>query len=261
MKERGKAITIDLERGLVCLTENGHRQEHSLRSAEGFAIISQVWLRAGWDSKHVYSFTWLGRPIIQLPEDMFRVQEVIYAVRPTVIIETGVAHGGSLIFYASLLKTMGGGRVIGVDVEIRPHNRAAIEAHELSQMITLVEGSSIDPRIVDEVRSHVRPEDRVFAMLDSNHTKAHVIAELEAYAGLISSGSYIVAADGIMGDLEGAPRSHHDWSWNNPREAAATFARQHPEFVLETPAFRFNEGTVSTPVTYWPGGWLKKQAG
>src|SRR6202022_3037572 len=212
----------------------------------------------GWDTKHVYSFTWLGRPIIQLPEDMFRVQEAIYAVKPTLIIETGVAHGGSLIFYASLLKAMGGGRVIGIDVEIRPPNRRDIETHELSPMITLVEGSSTAPNVVEHVRSLRRAEDRTFVMLDSNHTKAHVLAELQAYAGLVTPGSYIVAADGIMADLEGAPRSGPDWTWNNPREAAAEFARNRPEFVLETPSFRFNEGSVNAPVTYWPGGWLRR---
>jgi cephalosporin hydroxylase len=252
-------ITIDLERGVVCLTESGHPQEYPLGSPEGFAIVSRAWLRAGWDSKHVYSFTWLGRPIIQLPEDMFRVQEAIYAVKPTVIIETGIAHGGSLIFYASLLKATGGGQVIGIDVEIRPHNRAEIEAHELSPMITLLEGSSIDAEVVGRVRRSVGPRDRVFIMLDSNHSKAHVLAELQAYAGLVSPGSYMVAADGIMGELDGAPRTNPDWSWNNPREAAAEFAAQHPEFILETPAFRFNEGMVSAPVTYWPQGWLKRR--
>ena len=252
-------ITINLEEALVVVEENGHRSTYALASQEAFALISRMWLRAGWDTKHVYSFTWLGRPIIQLPEDLVRLQEVIYGVKPTLIVETGIAHGGSLVFYASLLKAMGGGRVVGVDLEIRPHNRSAIEAHELSPMITLLEGSSTDSKVVESVRSLLRAEDRVFVMLDSNHTKAHVLAELQAYAALVSPDSYIVAADGIMGELDGAPRSHPDWSWNNPREAAAEFAREHPEFVLETPSFRFNEGMVSAPVTYWPGGWLRRR--
>lgn len=252
-------ITIDLDKAKLTVEEKGKRASYALGTPEAFAVISKAWLRAGWDAKHVYSFTWLGRPIIQLPEDMFRVQEAIYAVRPTLIIETGVAHGGSLVFYASLLKAMGGGRVIGVDVEIRPHNRTMIEKHELSAMITLVEGSSTDPEVVDRVRNQVCPDDRVFVMLDSNHAKAHVLAELEAYGGLVSPGSYIVAADGIMGDLADAPRGRPDWSWNNPRAAAAEFVSRHSEFVLETPPFRFNEGMVSAPPTYWPGGWLKKR--
>src|SRR5439155_18014109 len=131
--------------------------------------------------KYVYAFTWMGRPIIQLPEDIVRIQEVLYRVKPEVIVETGVAHGGSLILYASLCKAMGHGRVIGVDVEIRPHNRQAIEAHELSPLITLVEGSSVDPTIVACVRDLVREGERAIVILDSNHTKAHVLAELGSY--------------------------------------------------------------------------------
>jgi cephalosporin hydroxylase len=251
-------IKIDFEKAEVTVADESGTVTYEFDTPEAFAAVSRAWLRVGWDTKHVYSFTWLGRPIIQLPEDMFRVQEAIYAVKPTLIIETGVAHGGSLIFYASLLKAMGGGRVIGIDVEVRPSNRRDIETHELSPMITLVEGSSTDPDVVDHVRSLRRAEDRTFVMLDSNHTKAHVLNELQAYAGLVTPGSYIVAADGIMADLKGAPRSGPDWSWNNPREAAAEFARNRPEFVLETPCFRFNEGSVSAPVTYWPGGWLRR---
>src|SRR6266480_2325826 len=120
----------------------------AIGSPEAFAIVSRAWLRLGWDVKYVYSFTWLGRPIIQLPEDMIRIQEVIYRLRPDVIVETGVAHGGSLIFYASLCHLIGKGRVIGVDIDIRSHNRAAIEAHPLSSLITLVEGDSVAPATI-----------------------------------------------------------------------------------------------------------------
>src|ERR1700737_3266137 len=205
-----RVIKIDFDKAEVTVDDESGTVTYELDTPEAFAAVSRAWLRVGWDTKHVYSFTWLGRPIIQLPEDMFRVQEAIYAVKPTLIIETGVAHGGSLIFYASLLKAMGGGRVIGIDVEIRPPNRRDIETHELSPMITLVEGSSTAPNVVEHVRSLRRAEDRTFVMLDSNHTKAHVLAELQAYAGLVTPGSYIVAADGIMADLEGAPRSGPD---------------------------------------------------
>jgi cephalosporin hydroxylase len=251
-------IRIDLESALVFVESNGTRSTHALGSPEAFAILSRAWLRAGWDAKYVYGFTWMGRPIIQLPEDLIRVQEAIYAVKANVVIETGVAHGGSLVFYAGLLKAMGGGRVIGIDIEIRPHNRRAIEAHELAPMITLVEGSSTDLAVVDQVRALVRPGDRVFVILDSNHSKAHVLAELLAYADLVTPGSYIVAADGIMGDLKGAPRSHPDWDWNNPRSAAAEFLRRRPDFIERRPAAPFNEGAVTEPVTYWPGGWLQR---
>jgi cephalosporin hydroxylase len=253
-------ISIDMEKALLTVESNGTRTTYGLGTPEAFAILSRAWLRAGWDTKHVYSFTWMGRPIIQLPEDMIRVQEAIYAVRPTRIIETGVAHGGSLVFYASLLKAMGGGHVIGVDIEIRPHNRRAIEAHELADMITLVEGSSTDPAVVARVRAMIQPRDRVFVMLDSNHSRQHVLDELRAYAGLVTPGSYMVAADGIMADLAGAPRSEADWTWNNPKGAVADFLKTHQNFEAARQPFAFNEGTVLEPVTYWPDGWLKKRA-
>lgn len=253
-------ITVDLENATVTVDEDGRRSTYGLATAEGFAAVSRVWLRAGWDSKHVYSFTWLGRPIIQLPEDMFRVQEVIYALKPTVVVETGVAHGGSLVFYASLLKAMGGGRVIGVDIEIRPHNRRAIESHELAPMITLIEGSSTAPEVVNQVRDLLRTSDRVFVMLDSNHSRQHVLDELRAYGDMVTPGSFIVAADGIMADLAGAPRSKPDWESNNPRTAVADFLHERQDFELGQPPFVFNESLLNEPVTYWSGGWLKKRA-
>ena len=251
-------IRIDLEAGWVEDDAGGRVRRFPLASAEAFAILSRAWLRGGWDTKYVYSFTWLGRPIIQLPEDMIRIQEVIYRVRPDVLIETGIAHGGSLVFYAGLFKAMGAGRVIGIDVEIRPHNRKAIESHELFPMIELVEGDSTDAGVVARVRAMVRPGERVLVMLDARHTKDHVLAELRAYSPLVTPGSYIVAADGIMGDLAGAPRSAPDWEWNNPREAAAEFARENGRFVLEEPPFPFNEGLVRERVTYWPGAFLRR---
>ncbi|MEK8021805.1 MAG: CmcI family methyltransferase [Candidatus Parabeggiatoa sp.] len=253
-------IEIDLKKGLIRQREDNETKTYHLGSPEAFALISQIWLRAGWYSKQVYTFSWLGRPIIQLPEDMIRIQEVIYKSKPDVIIETGVAHGGSLIFYASLCKLIGKGRVIGVDVEIRPHNRKAIEAHELFPYITLIEGSSIDTQIVNQVKSLVKTNETVLIMLDSNHTKEHVLGELNAYAELVSPASYIVVADGIMKDLVGSPRTHPDWAWNNPYEAAQAFLKNHPEFVLEQPQWPFNEsnGLSENVVTYWPGAWLRR---
>jgi cephalosporin hydroxylase len=252
-------LAIDLEAGEVEVDHG--RATHRLDTPEAFEAISRAWLRAGWDAKYVYSFTWLGRPIIQLPEDLVRLQEVIYAVRPDVIIETGVAHGGSLVFSAGLCKTIDHGRVIGVDVEIRPHNRVAIEGHELSGLITLVEGDSIDPRTVERVREQIAPGERVLVLLDSAHARDHVLAELRAYAPLVDEGSYVVAMDGIMEELEGAPRTHPDWAWNNPRQAVRDFLEEEPSFELAEPPFRFNEGMVRERVTYWPGGFLRRRRG
>lgn len=250
-------IKIDLENNKVIL-ETDSVQEFCLGSPEAFNLISKAWIRAGWDTKYTYSFTWLGRPVIQLPEDMLRIQEVIFNVKPDLIIETGVAHGGSLIFYASLCKLLGKGRIVGVDIEIRPHNRKAIEEHDLFPYITLIEGSSIDPKIVQLVKDQVKAGDRVMVLLDSCHTKDHVLSELEAYAPLVTHGSYIVAMDGIMEEVVGAPRTKEDWAWNNPKQAANTFVKKHADFLIEEPKFLFNEGVVKERVTYWPSGFIKR---
>lgn len=253
-------VTIDTTTALVTLEKDGQITQHPFASAEAFEAATAAWQRVGWDVKHIYSFAWFGRPFIQLPDDVLRLQEVVYSVRPTVVLECGIAHGGGQVFYASLLKAMGGGRVIGVDVEIRPHNRKALEEHELYPYMTLIEASSIAPETVKQVHSLIRPDDRVLVALDSNHSKAHVLAELEAYAPLVSPGSYIIAMDGYMRDLVGAPRAKDDWSWNNPSEAAVEFAAAHPEFELVEPTWPFNEGLTRSRVTYWPNAFLRRRA-
>lgn len=252
------SITIDEEAGTVTVRDGNGENVLPMASAEAFAAVSKAWLRCGWDTKYVYSFAWMGRPIIQLPEDMLRIQEVIYDLKPDVVVETGVAHGGSLIFYATLFKAMGKGRTIGVDIEIREHNRQAIESHELFEYISLVEGSSTDAAIVDQVKSQIGADETVLVILDSNHSKSHVMGELEAYGPMVTAGSYIVACDGIMGEIVGAPRTEDDWGDNNPTQAAIEFVATHPEFRIEEPKFPFNEGMIEDRVTYWPGAFLKK---
>jgi cephalosporin hydroxylase len=175
-----------------------------------------------------------------------------------VLIETGVAHGGSLILYASLFKAMDRGRVVGVDIEIRPPNREAIEAHPLASLITLIEGSSTDADTLSQVRSHVRTGDTVMVILDSNHTKAHVAEELELYAPLVTPGSYIVATDGIMEDLSDVPHGQEAWTDDNPSAAAREFAQRHPEFELAQPAWPFNESALVKNITHWPDAWLRR---
>lgn len=251
-------IKVDIEQATVSVEEGGRTTTHRLDTPQAFKIISDIWLRAGWDNKYVYTFTWLGRPIIQLPEDMFRLQELINSLRPNVIVETGVAHGGSLVFYASLCKAMDHGRVIGVDIEIRPHNRAAIESHFLGSLITLIEGNSTDPDIVEKVRSQIGREERVLVLLDSCHTKEHVLAEISAYARLVSPGSYVVAMDGIMEKVAGGPRTQPDWSWNNPRQAALEFVAANPDFIIEETPFLFNESNISERITYWPSAFIRR---
>jgi cephalosporin hydroxylase len=252
-------LTIDELLGRVTIQhEDGSAEEHKLDTPEAFEAISAAWLRCGWDVKYVYGFTWMGRPVIQLPEDMFRIQEVIWRVRPDVIVETGVAHGGSLIFYASLFEAMGHGRAFGIDIDIRKPNRAAIEAHHLATRITLVEGNSTAPDTFAAVRHCVDPDESVLVVLDSNHSRTHVEAELKLYAPLVSPGSYIVACDGIMAQLAGAPRTAPDWTWNNPITAVESFLANNPNFVLEEPGFPFNEGVVRNRVTYWPKSFLRR---
>ena len=242
------------------IVQSGDTEETvPLYSKKAFEVLSDLWLKVEWSEKYSYTFTWLGQPIIQLPEDIIRTQEVIYQIKPDVIIETGVAHGGSLIFYASLCKVIGKGRVIGVDIEIRPHNRQTIESHPLSSFITLIEKDSIASDTAQHVHSLVNPNETVIVLLDSCHTKQHVLAELEAYHDLVSPGSYIVATDGIMKDLYDVPRGQPEWSSDHPTAAAEEFAKKHPEFIIEQPAWPFNESQLTQGLTHWPGAWLRRK--
>jgi cephalosporin hydroxylase len=223
---------------------------------ESFDALADLWVRIGWVRKYSYGFSWMGRPIIQLPDDMVRIQEAIYATKPDVIIETGVAHGGSLIYYASLFEAAGHGRVIGIDIEIRKHNRAAIEAHRMMKRITLVEGSSIDPATVDHVRSLIRPGEKVMVILDSNHLRDHVGAELEAYGPMVSPGCHLLVQDGVMKLVAGMPRTGEDWDWNNPISATHAFLAKHPEFRLAKAARPFDESAETPDCSHHPDGWL-----
>jgi cephalosporin hydroxylase len=251
--------TIDEDSSVVIVQDDSGEKRFPLASNEGFMAASNAWLRCGWDAKHVYSFTWMGRPVIQLPEDLVRIQEVIYRARPDFIIETGIAHGGSLIFYASLFKAMGKGHVLGIDIDIRAHNRAAIEGHELFPFISLIEGSSTDKAVVEAARRRVTDGASVMVILDSNHSKTHVAAELDAYADIVSPGSYLVVTDGVMKQVTGAPRTAPDWTWNNPLSAIDDFLRRRDDFLSEEPPFSFNEGLVTDRVTYWPRAFLRRK--
>jgi cephalosporin hydroxylase len=250
--------TVDTAADVIVTEANGAESRIPLYSKEGFELISRLWLKVGWNQKYTYTFSWFGRPIIQLPDDLIRIQEVIHAVAPDVIIETGVAHGGSLVYYATLCAALGRGRIIGVDLEIRPHNRRAIEQHPLASSIALIEGNSVAPEIVDRVRREIAGARSVLVLLDSNHSRAHVRAELEAYAPLVTAGSYIVATDGVMQFVADTPRGKPEWSSDNPVEAVADFLRTHDEFVLEQPAWPFNESDLTQNVTHWPQAYLRR---
>jgi len=252
-------MTIDTVAKELVVEDGGASRMLDLFGKEAFELISDLWLKTSWNQKYSYTFTWLGRPIIQYPEDLVRLQEVICTLKPDVIIETGVAHGGSLLLYASLMKAIGKGRrVVGIDVEIRPHNRRAIEAHALAPLITLIEGDSVAPTTVAAVGSNIMPGDTVLVLLDSNHTCAHVAAELAAYHPFVTKGSYIVATDGVMRVVHDTPLGRPEWIYDNPAQAAEEFATGHPEFVIEPPAWRFNESDLKNNITAWPSAWLRR---
>lgn len=252
-------IILDTDKKVLVTESNDSSESINLYSKKSFEILSNIWNKVGWNEKYAYTFTWMGRPIIQLPEDMVRMQEVIYKLQPDVIIETGVAHGGSLIYYASLCQLIGKGKVLGVDIEIRPHNRDAIEEHKLSSFITLIEGSSTNESILEEVKRYINENDKVLVILDSDHSKNHVLKELECYSPLVTVGSYIVATDGIMKDLFDVPRGKEEWKENNPISAVKEFLMNNPNFVFEQPNWNFNESELNENITHWPLSWLKRK--
>jgi cephalosporin hydroxylase len=253
-------LTLDESRGCVTVCHaDGTAEEHALGSPEAFEAVSAAWQRCGWEAKYVNAFTWMGRTVLQAPEKMIRIQELIWRLRPDVIVETGVAHGGSLIFYASLFEAMGNGRAVGIDIDIGKHNRASLESHPLAARITLVHGNSIALGTLAAVRHSIAPGECVLVVLDSNHSRAHVEAELDLYSSLVSPGSYIIASDGCMVEFAGAPRAAPDRAWNNPVVAVDAFLARNPDFVLEEPCVPSNEGAVRNRVTYWPQCCLRRR--
>ena len=252
-------ITIDTDANRLTVQDAGAETVLDLFSKEAFDRLAELWVQLGWVRKYSYGFSWLGRPIIQLPDDMIRIQEAIFQVKPDVIVETGIAHGGSLVYYASVMAMLGKGRVIGIDVEIRPHNRAAMEAHPLIDRITMIEGGSTDPATVARVKGLIKPGETVMLILDSNHARDHVATELEAYADIVTSGSYILSQDGVMKLVAGMPRSGPDWDENNPITAVEAFLAIHPEFELQKAPRPFDE-TLETPdCSHHPSGWLRRK--
>jgi cephalosporin hydroxylase len=225
----------------------GMREDAVLKERSG------EWLRTTLPHRYSYNFRWMGRPIIQYPQDMIAMQEILWQVRPDLIVETGIAHGGSLIYYASLCELIGHGEVLGIDIDIRAHNRAAIEAHPMFKRISLLQGSSVDAQVVAQVRERARGK-TVLVVLDSNHTHEHVLAELEAYAPLVTSGSYCVVFDTVIEDLPPGLYPERPWDvGNNPKTAVAQFLAAHPEFEVDADT----EAKIS--ITVAPGGYLRRR--
>ncbi len=227
------------------------QNEVDIYSPEGYRLLTELWVKAAWQQRISYDLTWLGIPIIQLPEDMIMMQELIYRVRPDVVVETGVAHGGSAVLYASLLELLGKGRVMSIDVEIRKHNRLAIQSHPMSRRISLIEGSSTDAAVGRQVRDAIRPRDVVMVVLDSNHTLRHVRQEMELYSPLVTPGSYLVAFDGVMEQLADVPDGSPEWAHDSPAAAIRDFLATHKEFEVDPYYNRLR-------VTYCPGGFLRR---
>jgi len=206
-----------------------------LRADTDVQALSRIWVREIARHKYTYNFTWLGRPVIQFPQDLMAMQEIIWQVKPDLIIETGVAHGGSLIFSASMLELIGGdGVVLGVDIDIRPHNRLAIEQHALAQRIQLIQGSSVDPVIAHQVRTVAAGKKRVLVVLDSNHTHAHVLEELQLYSPLVTRESYLVVFDTLIEDMPDDLIADRPWGkGNNPKTAVWEFLKTNPRFAVD----------------------------
>jgi cephalosporin hydroxylase len=239
-----------LESKIEVRSPDGPR-ELDIYTPEGFKALSNLFTRSGWQHKISYEPTWLGIPIIQTPEDIVMMQELLWKVRPDVVIECGVAHGGAVVLYASILDLIGKGRVIGVDVEIRKYNRLALQSHPLSRRFTLIEGSSVDDATARSVQDLIRPDEKVLVALDSNHTAAHVAKELNLYSRLVSPDSYLVVFDGVMQVLTDAPGGSPAWNDDNPWRAIQGFLEKNDDFEVDPYYNRLK-------VTHCPGGFLKR---
>jgi len=197
--------------------------------------LSQRWLEQSFSLQYQYNFTWCGIPVIQYPQDLVAMQEIIWEVKPDLIIEAGVAHGGSVIFYSSMLELLGnGGKVVGIDIDIRKHNRERLEAHPLFKNILLIEGSSTEASVVEQVQQLVKPEYTVLVALDSYHTHAHVLKELEIYSPLVTKESYVVVFDTIVEQLSDENFPHRPWKkGNNPHSAVQEFLTKNSRFKID----------------------------
>ncbi|MBC7541358.1 MAG: cephalosporin hydroxylase family protein [Candidatus Sericytochromatia bacterium] len=233
--------------------EESRSNIRALQNDPSLQVLSTEWIRETGRHKYVYNFTWMGRPIIQLPQDIVAMQELIWRLQPDLIVETGVAHGGSLIFYASMLSLLGGDRtVVGIDIDIRAHNRVEIETHPMAERIRLISGSSVDPAVLAQVQALAAGCRQVLVVLDSNHTHDHVRQELALYAPLVKKDGYIVVFDTVVEDMPDDFFPDRPWGkGNNPKTAVHEFLAVDSRFEID----RAMAGKLL--ITAAPDGYLK----
>jgi cephalosporin hydroxylase len=240
------------DRRMKIRIDNGSNAEgFDIYTREGLEALTLLWIKAATHHRLMYEPTWLGVPIIQLAEDVVVMQELIWKLKPDVIVETGIAHGGSAVFYASMLELIGRGKVVAVDVEIRKHNELAIKSHPLSHRIHLIQGSSVEKTVISQVLGHIKPTDKVLVTLDSNHSKAHVARELELYSDIVTPGSYLVAMDGAQAWVSDIPKGKPEWKDDNPLAAIEEFIAKDARFVIDDYFTRLK-------VTASPKGFLRR---
>jgi len=214
---------------------------------------TRSWFNTSFGHEYSYHFRWMGVPIIQYPQDIVAMQEIVWEVKPDLIIETGIARGGSLIFYASLMQLLGQGHVLGIDMDIRQHNRDVIESHPMASRITMYQGSSIEESMATKVRAFASDYRRVMLVLDSNHTHEHVLRELELYAPLVAVDSYCVVFDTVVEDMPNSSFSNRPWGrGNNPKTAVWKYLKTHPEFQID------KNIATKLQITVAPDGYLKR---
>lgn len=235
----------------ITLHSGGRETKVDLYSAEGLELLATLRLKQAAEFKLMYEPNWLGVKIIQLPEDIVAMQEVLWQVKPDVVVECGIAHGGSLVHTASMMELYGKGKIVGVDVDIRAHNREIIESHPLAHRIDLIEGSSVSPEVVTQVREACRSAESVLVILDSNHSKDHVAEEIRLYKELVTLNSYLVVMDGAQALVADIPRGNPAWRNDNPLIAIREFLSFDDRFVADSKFERFGMTSV-------PNGFLKR---
>jgi cephalosporin hydroxylase len=245
-----KNYITETDSSIILKNENG-QEEVKLYTKEGFEMLSNLWIKVAAEFKVNYELTWLGRPIIQFGSDMIMLQELIWEVKPDIFIETGIAHGGSLIYTASLFEMIGNGRVIGIDIDIREHNKVAILAHPMFKRISMIEGSSIADSTILALEKQLESGKKIMVMLDSNHSREHVLNEINLYSKYIPVGSYLIVQDGAQKWVADIPRGKAEWIDDNPLCAIDDFMKTNNDFVVDETYNRLG-------ITQSPKGFLKR---